>query len=409
MTLLFWRLEMKKRPSGNPFRIHGVVGGDYFTNRADELKRITYALTDPGSKLLVYGPRRMGKTSAILKAMDAVQRNGGHVFLADLSTASTAVDMGNRILAAASRIMGKKWRRFVTDVVSRLNVTVSLTPDPATGMPLPSIDFNLRGDETGKQRQTLCNVLDAINETARESNMMVGIALDEFQEIHKFGGETAEWELRASIQKHGHVGYVLSGSREHLIQRMLKNKGALYKLVDKLPFGPINPRHLADWVDTRMSIAGIRVQDAGDHIVHLAGPRTRDIIQVARRCYDLAAIRGHAMIEDVENAFEDVIGEEHDLLYACWFSLTPHQQNVLRAVAAGEKGLTTRETLSKFALGSSGTVINTVNSLIKAGHLIREDAYTRKKVTTPTGYDFDSPFFKSWVIWHTLSDMGMPK
>jgi hypothetical protein len=400
---------MKIRQSGNPFRIHGVVGGDYFTDRADELKRMTSALTEPGSKLLVYGPRRMGKTSAILKAVDTIHRDGGQAFLADLSTSSTAIDMGNRILAAASRSMGKKWRRFITDVVSRLNVTVSLTPDPVTGVPLPSIDINLRGDEPGKQRQTLSSVLDAINETAMECNMMVGIALDEFQEIHKFGGETAEWDLRASIQKHGHVGYVLSGSREHLIKRMIHSKGALYKLVDKLPFGPISARHLAKWIDTRMSASGSEVQGVGDHVVHLAGPRTRDIIQVARRCYDWAAIRGRATIEDVENAFEDVIGEEHDLLYACWFSLTAYQQNVLRAVAAGEKGLTTREILSKFTLGSSGTVINTVNSLIKAGHLIREDPYTRRRVTAPTGYDFDSPFFKSWVIRHTLSDMGMPQ
>jgi hypothetical protein len=197
--------------------------------------------------------------------------------------------------------------------------------------------------------------------------------------------------------------------REHLIQRMVNSKGSLYKLVDKLPFGPINPRHLADWIDRRISAAAIEVQGVGDYVVHLAGPRTRDIVQVARRCYDLATIRGRATIEEVENAFEDIIGEEHDLLYASWLSLTVHQQNVLRAVAAGEKGLTTHETLSKFTLGSSGTVINTVNSLIKAGHLIRNDAYTRKKVAAPTGYDFDSPFFKSWVIQHTLSDIGMPQ
>jgi hypothetical protein len=190
---------------------------------------------------------------------------------------------------------------------------------------------------------------------------------------------------------------------------MVKSKGALYKLADKLPFGPIDSRHLAHWIDTRMSAAGIGVQGAGDYIVQLAGPRTRDIVQVARRYYDLASIRGRVTVEDVLNAFEDIVGEEHDLLFACWFSLTAYQQKVLRAVAAGEKGLTTHETLSSFALGSSGTVINTVNSLIKAGHLIREDAYTRKKVTAPTGYDFDSPFFKSWVIRHTLSDMGIPQ
>jgi len=50
---------------------------------------------------------------------------------------------------------------------------------------------------------------------------------------------------------------------------MVNSKGALYKLVDKLPFGPINPRHLAEWIDTRMSSAGIEVQGVGDHAVRL--------------------------------------------------------------------------------------------------------------------------------------------
>ena len=79
----------------NPFRIHGVVEGEYFTNRTAEIKRMVNALTEPGCKLLVYGPRRMGKTSTILQAISRINEGGQHAFLADLSTASTAVDMGN--------------------------------------------------------------------------------------------------------------------------------------------------------------------------------------------------------------------------------------------------------------------------------------------------------------------------
>jgi hypothetical protein len=155
-----------KRIRYNPFRIHGVVEGEYFTDRADEIERMVNALTEPGCKLLVYGPRRMGKTSTILQAIARINEAGKHAFLADLSTASTAVDMGNKILAGAARVLGKKWKDFISDIVSKLSVSISLTPDPGTGNILPSMDFNLRERDNDAQRKTLGSVLDAINEIA---------------------------------------------------------------------------------------------------------------------------------------------------------------------------------------------------------------------------------------------------
>lgn len=398
---------MKKPVINNPFRIHGIVEGEYFTNRTDELRLIVRSLTEPGSKLLVYGPRRMGKTSAILNAVDQVNSRGGHAFLADLSTTSTAVDMCNRILAAASKIVGKKWKSFLTDIISRLNISISLNHDTVTGLLMPSLDLNLRSTDSARQRETLSSILDAINDAAKKRKTTIGIVLDEFQEINKFGGETAEWDLRGTIQQHGNIGYILAGSREHLIRRMIIGHGSLYKLVDKLPFGPINPDHLAEWINLRMKSSGASTENVGGCIVRMAGPRTRDIIQVARKCYEQAVVKGKATLDDVEYAFNEIVAEENDLLFTCWNSLTVHQQNVLRAVVASQKGLTTQETIAKFSLGPSGTVSNTAAALVKAGHLVRDDAYTRKRIATPTGYDFDSPFFKAWVIRHTLSDIGL--
>jgi len=391
----------------NPFRIHGVVEGEYFTNRTAEIKRMVNALTEPGCKLLVYGPRRMGKTSTILQAISRINEGGQHAFLADLSTASTAVDMGNKILAEASRVFGKKWKDFISDIVSKLKVSISLTPDPGTGAILPSLDFNLRDRDAAEQRKTLGSVLDAINEIAGERKKTIGIALDEFQEIHNFGGETAEWDLRGTIQRHGNVSYLLSGSREHLVHRMILNKGALYKLVDKMPFGPMEADFLADWIDSRLSATGIKAAKVGADIVSAAGPRTRDVVQVARKCFDLTHAKGMATSDDIDAAFKDIVEEEYDLLLSHWNSLTAYQQNVLRAVAAGMKGLTTQVTLKRFGLGTSGTAVNTANTLIKGGYLIKKDPYAHRRLTSSTGYEFDSPFFKSWVLKYTLADIGL--
>ena len=396
-----------QKPRYNPFRIHGVVEGEYFTNRADEIGRMVTTLAEPGSKLLVYGPRRMGKTSAILQAIARINKGGQYAFLADLSTASTAVDMGNKILAEASRVLGKNWKDFISDIVSKLSVSISLTSDPGTGTILPSMDFNLRDRDADEQRKTLGSVLDAINEIAGERKITIGIALDEFQEIHNFGGETAEWDLRGTIQRHGNVSYLLAGSKEHLIHRMILNKGALYKLVDKMPFGPMEAEYLASWIDSRLTSAGIKAVGVGASIVRAAGPRTRDVVQVARKCFDLTRSIGKATSDDIDEAFTEIVDEEYDLLLSHWNSLTAHQQNVLRAVSAGLKGLTTRETLKRFGLGTSGTAVNTANTLVKGGYLIKNDPYSHKRVTSSTGYEFDSPFFKSWVMKYTLADIGL--
>ncbi|MGH7558463.1 MAG: AAA family ATPase [Gemmatimonadota bacterium] len=382
--------------TANPFRIHGTVTGSYFANREAEVERIARALDEPGSKVLVYGPRRMGKTSAIRVAIERVEQEGGRAFLADLSTASTVADMANRILEAAARTLGKRWKDLPTEFVRRLGVSLRMEPDPGTGLILPSLDLRLRSAPVEDQRRTLGQVLDVLNQLAESRKHSLGVVLDEFQEIHRFGGEEAEWHLRGVIQNHDHMAYILAGSHEHLVRRMLGKGRAFYRLLDPLPFGPIDPVTLARWIDERMSEAGLEAQ-AGDRCVHLAGPRTRDIVQLARKTYDLASTRGTAGPDDVYRAFREVVEEEDELIRTLWEGLTSQSQNVLRAAAGSAQGLTTAATMERYSLRSSGTTSNAAKSLVADGLLVK----------TRSGYAFDSPFVRGWVVLHTLPDVGI--
>ncbi len=49
-----------------------------------------------------------------------------------------------------------------------------------------------------------------------------------------------------------------------------------------------------------MTAAGVDAEGVGDRIVQRAGPRTRDIVQVARRCYDQTRFKGQANGKDDE-------------------------------------------------------------------------------------------------------------
>lgn len=382
----------------NPFRIHGVVKRPYFTDRANEVRRIREHLEEPGSKLLVFGDRRMGKSSAIGVAADEVRSAGGIVLSADFSTASTVVDMSNRILAAATKAMGRKWKDAMTDLVRAAGVSVSLSPDPLTGLLLPSLDLGLRQAPLAKQQISLGRVLDHLDDLARERGVKMGITIDEFQEIRNFGGDQAEWHLRGVIQHHEYVAYVLAGSGSHIIRNMLDKGRAFYGLLDKLEFGPIDPEHMAHWIDARMARQGVKSKGAGAMIVAVAGPRTRDIVQLARKTFDIASKKALANATITEQAFRELVEEDDAVLRSWWSRLTPNQQNMMRALAASAEPLTSRATLQRFGLSSSSAVVQGLGKFLVDG-TVQEGG--------PSGYTLDSPFTRGWIVVNALPDLGI--
>ena len=381
----------------NPFRTSGVIQPPYFTDREPEVARLLQAMRTEGGKLIVSGERRMGKTSALVVALTAHREAGGLGILADFSTASTPVDLSNRILAAATRELHRRWQDRVLDFFRLLRPEVTLGTDP-TGQPTASFGLRLREASPEDQYETVAGVLDALERMFADRGESFAVVLDEFQEIHGLGGEQAEWRLRGVTQHHQHLSYVFAGSRTSLIRRMQEKNRAFYQLADRLPFGSIDPEHMAGWIDARMRAGGLRAGQVGAVIVALAGPRTRDIVQLARKTFDLAAPAGKVSEETVGSAFRELILEEDDPVRLYWDALTPAQQNVLRAIAAGERQLTGKGAQRRFALSSAPAVR-------KAAEKFEEDGVVMR---SPDGsYDCDSPFVRGWLIQHTLPDLGL--
>lgn len=382
---------------GNPFRTSGVIQPPYFTDRETEVARIREALRTPGGKLIVSGERRMGKTSALVVALEGHRAEGGLGILADFSTASTPADLGNRLLAAATRELHRRWRDRVMDFFRQLRPEVTLGTDP-TGQPTASFGLRIREAPADDQYETVAGVLDALERLFAEREESFAVVLDEFQEIHGLGGEQAEWRLRGVTQHHQWVSYVFAGSRTSLIRRMQEKNRAFYQLADRLPFGPIDADHLAGWIDARMEGAGVRSRGAGAIIVRLAGARTRDVVQLARKSFDLASAGRKVDEALIADAFRELIAEEDDPVRLYWDGLTPAQQNVLRAIAAGEQQLTGKGAQRRFALSSPPAVRKAAEKFEEDGIVVR---------TAGGHYECDSPFVRGWLIQHTLQDLGM--
>jgi hypothetical protein len=317
--------------------------------------------------------------------------------MADLSTASTLADVTNRILRSTARALGRGWHDALAGFLQRLTLKVSVAPDPGTGLLVPSLDVGLRDADLETQRAGLGEALDGLEQLGTARRGHVGVVLDEFQEIHRFGGDQAEAHLRAIIQRHRHVSYVLAGSDEHLIKAMTGPRRPLYKLLEPLEFGPIDADHLAAWIESRMKVAGRVSKGIGRAIAALAGPRTRDVVQLARATFEAGRATGRVTEATVEEGFRQIVLAEDAPIRSLWEALSPLQQNVLRAVCVQAAGLTTRETRRRHALNETGTATKAALTLVRRDVLVKTGAQ----------YRFDSPFMRGWVISNALADAGL--
>jgi uncharacterized protein len=376
----------------NPFRIGAHVSGEHFTDRADEVERVRDAIRQP-TRLLVFGPRRMGKSSAIGVAADRAREEGALVVRADLSTATNLVDVANRLLHSLS---GQRKQAWLAEVARRLAPTVALTFDGQTGMPRVVFGVDQRAAPYEDQRRALERVIEALADEAGPEKP-VAVVLDEFQAVTRLGGEEAEWHLRDLIQRYGAVSFVCAGSEVSLIEEMIGRERAFYRTFELLHLGAIDPDHLARWIESRLASAGVSAAGVGRAVVERAGPRTQDILQVARHLYARGASTGRVGPDQIEGAIHDVVSEESPIIAAWWRNLTSNQQNVLRAVASGAQELFSSATRQRFGLPASSTVATAVESLTARGLLTRD---------SPKGtITFDSPFVERWVREHVLPDV----
>lgn len=376
----------------NPFRTGQRVTGEFFTDRATEIDAIVRAMRDPGSRLLIYGPRRMGKSSAIAVASERVVADGGLVVEADLSTVSTVTDVANRLLTSLHRsghAPSSLW-----ELLGSLRLRLEV--DQASGMPSVAIEARERSAGAERQLGTLESVLGRLDALAAERAGPVAIVLDEFQEIASVGPERADWWLRSLMQRHSHVSYVCAGSKRAVIERMIDKEGPFYGGFERLYVGPIEADHLAAWIESRMEGAGVPAPEMGAATLALVGPRVEDIMNLARQTYYLAASRGRFAREDPAVALNELVRGEDAVFQALWDGMTGLQQNVLRAIAAGERELHSAGTRETYALGPSSSVTTALSSLEHREVLAREGGEI----------GFDSPFFRHWVRKRALPDIG---
>lgn len=375
-----------------PFRVGEQVTGAFFTDRQAEVRRILDAMRTP-TRLLVYGERRQGKSSAIRQAALRATRSGVLILWADVSTAADLGEVARRIVAGVP--FRWRWREQLQLLLLQSNLRVEARVDGA-GRPVLSLAASLAPPDPGRARDDLERVVRALDTLAAERGQGVALVLDEFQEVDVLqprGG----WILRDLMQTTHHLSFICAGSRLSLVDRLIAPDGPFHRFFETLSVGPIDPDHLARWMESRMEGAGAEVEaGVGAAILERAGPRTQDALQLARAVFLVGAMTGRVGVAEVDAAFRRSVLEDGDRFETLWSGLADSHRRILRAVASGEVHLASQEVRARFGLPTTAAVS-------KAVRVLRE----RRHLTTGEPPRVDDPFFREWILLRAMPEGGV--
>jgi uncharacterized protein len=363
----------------NPFKYGGVVSDPYFIDRVEETKQLTGFLA-ASQNIILYSPRRYGKTSLMMKVATELKKQGIHVIYFDLFLANSR----ERFLELYYQSILKSvpsWEKIIRKVSGLLKASRPVVIMDQSGLPSVTLDFDRR-----LHSQYFAEVVDLPEKLAGKERWVV--IFDEFQEISRLNGLDFEKELRAVIQHHKNVNYVMMGSKKHLLLGMVTRRDRAFYNFGKL----VNLEKIreAEWIrsiSAKMQGSGIRFgEEKITDLITIAENIPYYVQYLASEVWELAT-GSHVDGDMLDLAVTRLINNQADYYITLWSNLSVQQQNTLRALATENSKVFSKDFIDRHRLGTPSGVQSAINVLLNDGILdFHNDEYI-----------FEDPFFRQWL------------
>lgn len=368
----------------NPFSYGTVVREPYFFDRKEELSRIIQTLTG-GNNLVLYAPRRYGKTSLVMKAIREFEKMGYVCIYFDFMTVysrESFVEVFSKALLAKQGNLQKTLKFFAKFVKG---VKTSITFDNS-GTPDISINFS----DQVVSNHTIDTVIDLPEKLATPDKRYI-IVMDEFQDIDKLNGESFENLLRSKIQHHVNTKYLFLGSRTHILNDMFTNKNRpFYNSATTLCLKELPRDETRFFLREGFAKSGIDVQDeTTDHLIDQAGNIPYYIQLLASEVWQQTIeCTKTATCDVVDGCADKIIEIKSDFYLELFDRQSAYQKKLLKALALDGKNIFSSDYRRHHRLSVPSTTQKAVFGLISAG-IIEKHQHT---------YVFSDPFFQRFIL-----------
>ena len=287
-----------------------------------------------GQDVLVYAPRRYGKSSLVLTAAQRVAAEGVLVGYCDVVRATTkerlAASIAKTIYRDIESPTGQALDR-AADLFRNLRIRPTMVLDPNDAS--VSFSFNVSTRRTDID-ETIESLLELLGTLAVGRGRRVVMIFDEFQEIIEIDRHLSRL-LRAVFQAQPEVGHVYLGSRRHLVDTIFNDENEpFWRSAKQLPLGPIAPSEFARFIRRRFEETDKDVHDeALSRLLEITGGHPYATQELAYELWEIlrAGLAAHA--DDVETALKGVLRAENSHFETLWEDAPRVQRRVMAALA----------------------------------------------------------------------------
>lgn len=370
----------------NPFKYGGIVRGPYFADRTEELSELIREMTNL-SRVFLISPRRLGKTCLLFNLMDRLRDLGFAIAYLDLN----AYPDIRSFAAALTHLTCKALESNTERLIKILSGLQRLRPKVSVGH-----DGSLTGtvEVAAEYKEALPALLEGMHHAeklARKKGKRLVIAIDEFSDLPKYDGQTLEKALRAEIQQHEHIGYILSGSEQSVMLSMTRDrKRVFYKLGRIMELGPIDREAYADFIFGWLQKGKYRFEKQDlKKIFELGNDVPHNIQRLCHNMWELARESLGITPELIEKLPRVIARQDSPHFELLWQAASQQQRTLLMALSRETDAKPfSREFQMTYGIGPSSSIKASLDSLTRKGILFK---------TLKGAYQFSDTFMPYWI------------
>jgi uncharacterized protein len=371
----------------NPFLFGTVALDESFADRKREIAELAADIRN-GQDVVVFAPRRYGKSSLISAAARALAKEKVLIADVDLMTTPTkerfAAALAGSIYEHISSPLERAWEKAAAPF-RRLRVQPAMTLDPESG----AVSFSFVGArEPADIDATIEGLLRLPAELESARGRRVALVFDEFQEVVEIDPHLPQL-MRAIFQRQPEVCHVYLGSKRHIMQRIFNDRNEpFWRSAKAIELDLIPVEEFSGFLADRFRATDRELEtETLTRLLALTNGHPHATQEISYFLWEQTPAGAHATPERLDAALAAVLRAEHSHFSLLWEEAAKAQRVILQALARQPGHPLEKAYRDRHGLPSAATVQKALRALER-----------REVVAGERGaYQIFEPFLADWL------------